>query len=209
MKKAVPAREVSGFRLRLRTLFPFCWRDLGVCIVILVLATLLCHFLRLFDKSDVFVALIFELAVVFVSRFTSGYLFGLLASVIGVFGIKPPTKDLNVTAALALMSICLIEYSGIHARGGKGFLKSLAAPTPIMTPMNILEIAIRPTSLCMRLFGNVLGAFVIMELIKLVVPVFVPAIFSLYFDLFDGLIQTYVFVFLTSLFMKESIGGEE
>ena len=43
----------------------------------------------------------------------------------------------------------------------------------------------------------------------LVVPVFVPAIFSLYFDLFDGLIQTYVFVFLTSLFMKESIGGEE
>ena len=99
------------------------------------------------------------------------------ANLIGVFGIKPPTKDLNVTAALALM--------------------------------NILEIAIRPTSLCMRLFGNVLGAFVIMELIKLVVPVFVPAIFSLYFDLFDGLIQTYVFVFLTSLFMKESIGGEE
>ena len=115
------------------------------------------------------------------------------ANLIGVFGIKPPTKDLNVTAALALMSICLIEYSGIHARGGKGFLKSLTAPTPIMTPM----------------FGNVLGAFVIMELIKLVVPVFVPAIFSLYFDLFDGLIQTYVFVFLTSLFMKESIGGEE
>ncbi len=130
-------------------------------------------------------------------------------NLIGVFGVKPPTKDLDVTAALALMSIVLIEYSGIHARGGKGFLKSLTAPTPIMTPMNILEIAIRPTSLCMRLFGNVLGAFVIMELIKLVVPVFVPAVFSLYFDLFDGLIQTYVFVFLTSLFMKESLGDEE
>ena len=131
------------------------------------------------------------------------------SNLIGVFGIKPPTKDLNVTAALALMSICLIEYAGIHARGGVGFLKSLAAPTPIMAPMNVLEVAIRPTSLCMRLFGNVLGAFVIMELIKLVVPVFVPAIFSLYFDLFDGLIQTYVFVFLTSLFMKETMGDEE
>ena len=47
------------------------------------------------------------------------------------------------------------------------------------------------------------------ELIKLVVPVFVPAVFSLYFDLFDGLIQTYVFVFLTSLFMKETMGGED
>ena len=110
---------------------------------------------------------------------------------------------------MCIRDSCLIEYAGIHARGGVGFLKSLAAPTPIMAPMNVLEVAIRPTSLCMRLFGNVLGAFVIMELIKLVVPVFVPAIFSLYFDLFDGLIQTYVFVFLTSLFMKETMGDEE
>lgn len=68
------------------------------------------------------------------------------SNVIGVFGVKPPTKDLDVTAALALMSIVLIEYAGVRARGGAGFLKSLAAPTPIMTPMNILEIAIRPTS---------------------------------------------------------------
>ena len=131
------------------------------------------------------------------------------SNLIGVFGVKPPTKVLDVTDPLALMSILHNECTCIRALRGVGCLKSLAAPTPVMTPMNILEIAIRPTSLCMRLFGNVLGAFVIMELIKLVVPVFVPAVFSLYFDLFDGLIQTYVFVFLTSLFMKESIGGEE
>ena len=61
------------------------------------------------------------------------------SNLIGVFGVKPPTKDLDVTAALALMSIVLIEGSGIRARGGVGFLKSLAAPTPVMTPMNILE----------------------------------------------------------------------
>jgi F-type H+-transporting ATPase subunit a len=57
----------------------------------------------------------------------------------------------------------------------------------------------------MRLFGNVLGSFVIMELLKLVVPVVLPALASLYFDIFDGLIQAYVFVFLTSLFIKESV----
>ena len=159
--------------------------------------------------NDFFCGLLGEKGKRYVPYLMSVALYIACSNLIGVFGIKPPTKDLNVTAALALMSIVLIEYSGIHARGGKGFLKSLTAPTPIMTPMNILEIAIRPTSLCMRLFGNVLGAFVIMELIKLVVPVFVPAIFSLYFDLFDGLIQTYVFVFLTSLFMKESLGDEE
>ena len=159
--------------------------------------------------NDFFVGLLGENGKRYVPYLMSVALYIGCSNLIGVFGIKPPTKDLNVTAALALMSIVLIEYAGIHARGGLGFLKSLTAPTPIMTPMNILEIAIRPTSLCMRLFGNVLGAFVIMELIKLVVPVFVPAVFSLYFDLFDGLIQTYVFVFLTSLFMKESIGDEE
>ena len=159
--------------------------------------------------NDFFVELLGENGKRYVPYLMSVALYIGCSNLIGVFGIKPPTKDLNVTAALALMSIVLIEYAGIHARGGLGFLKSLTAPTPIMTPMNILEIAIRPTSLCMRLFGNVLGAFVIMELIKLVVPVFVPAVFSLYFDLFDGLIQTYVFVFLTSLFMKESLGDEE
>ena len=159
--------------------------------------------------NDFFTGLLGEQGKRYVPYLMSVALYIACSNLIGVFGIKPPTKDLNVTAALALMSICLIEYSGIHARGGVGFLKSLAAPTPVMAPMNVLEIAIRPTSLCMRLFGNVLGAFVIMELIKLVVPVFVPAIFSLYFDLFDGLIQTYVFVFLTSLFMKETMGEED
>ena len=75
----------------------------------------------------------------------------------------------------------------------------------IVTPINILEIFTRPLSLCMRLFGNVLGAFVIMELIKMVVPVILPSVFSLYFDLFDGLLQAYVFVFLTSLYIQEAI----
>ena len=113
-----------------------------------------------------------------------------VANLIGLLGFKPPTKDLNVTAALALMSVFLIYYSGFHKKGGKGFVKSFA---------------IRPVSLCMRLFGNVIGSFVIMELLKTVMPALLPIPFSLYFDVFDGLIQTYVFVFLTSLFIKEQI----
>lgn len=129
----------------------------------------------------------------------------LCANIIGLFGFTSPTKDLNVTAALAFMSIFLIEYSGIHAKGVKGYLKSFAHPMPILIPINILEMFIRPLSLCMRLFGNVLGAFVVMELLKIVVPVFIPVPFSFYFDIFDGAIQAYVFVFLTSLFMKEKM----
>lgn len=128
-----------------------------------------------------------------------------VANGIGLFGMKPPTKDMNVTIALAVMSIVLVEAAGIQAKGVGGWAKSFTQPVAIVTPLNILEIAIRPLSLCMRLFGNVLGAFIIMELIKMVVPVGLPAILSLYFDIFDGVIQAYVFVFLTSLYIKEAV----
>ena len=131
-----------------------------------------------------------------------------LANIIGIFGLKPPTKDMNVTIALALMNIVLIEVSGIRAKGMKGWVQSFAKPVPVVTPINILELITRPLSLCMRLFGNVIGAFVIMEMIKMVVPVFIPTIFSLYFDFFDGFIQAYVFVFLTSLFIAEATEKE-
>jgi len=127
-----------------------------------------------------------------------------LANIMGIFGFVPPAKDLNVTAALALMSIVLIEAAGIRARKVKGWLHSFAEPVAVVVPINILEIGIRPLSLCMRLFGNVLGSYVIMTLIEHVLPVVVPIILSLYFDIFDGFIQAYVFVFLTSLFISEA-----
>ena len=128
-----------------------------------------------------------------------------VANLIGLIGFKPPTKDLNATAALALMSIVLIEYAGFHKKGLKGWVKSFAEPVAIIAPINILEIFIKPLSLCMRLFGNVLGSFVVMELIKQLVAPIIPIPFSMYFDIFDGLIQAYVFVFLTALFIKEAV----
>lgn len=124
---------------------------------------------------------------------------------VGMLGFKPPTKDLNVTAGLAIMSMFLIEYSGIHKNGVKHWAKHFAEPVGIVAPLNVLEIVIRPLSLCMRLFGNILGAFVIMELIKYIVPLILPIPFSFYFDIFDGLLQAYIFVFLTALFMNEEM----
>ena len=128
-----------------------------------------------------------------------------LSNTIGLIGMKPPTKDLNVTAALAIMSIVIVQIAAIRKKRIGGWLKGFTHPVAIVTPINILELGIKPLSLCMRLFGNVVGAFVIMELLKTVVPVLVPAVFSLYFDIFDGLLQAYVFVFLTSMYIKEAI----
>ena len=77
----------------------------------------------------------------------------------------------------------------------------------MMLPFNLLEYIIRPLSLCLRLFGNILGGFIIMLLIEhaLPIPLGIPAFLSLYFDFFDGLIQAVVFVFLTTLFIAEAV----
>ena len=128
-----------------------------------------------------------------------------IANMIGLLGFKSPTKDLNVTVSLAVMSIVLVEVAGIRKKGVRGWIKSFAEPIAIIAPINVLELFIRPLSLCMRLFGNVLGAIVVMALIKHLLPLIVPLPFSFYFDIFDGVIQAYVFVFLTSLYIKEAI----
>ena len=103
-----------------------------------------------------------------------------------LLGFKPPTKDLNVTAALAIMSMCLIEFSGIRKNGVKHWVKHFAQPVPVVAPIMILEIVIRPLSLCMRLFGNMLAGFVVLELLKFFVPLLIPIPVSFYFDISDG-----------------------
>ncbi len=129
------------------------------------------------------------------------------SNMIGIFGFKPPTKSMQTTAAMAITSILLVEIAGIRELGFKNHLKSFAKPVAIVAPINVLELIIKPLSLCMRLFGNVLGAFIIMELIKSVVflKIGVPVAFSLYFDLFDGFLQAYIFVFLTAMYVQEAV----
>jgi F-type H+-transporting ATPase subunit a len=126
------------------------------------------------------------------------------------FTIKPPTRDINLTAALAAISILMVLIGGIRARGLKGWSINLLHPVPMMLPFNLLEYIIRPMSLCLRLFGNILGGFIIMLLIEqaLPIPVLVPAALSLYFDFFDGFIQAVVFTFLTTLFVGEAVEVE-
>ena len=187
--------------------------------VFLVLLSILCtrHLKKVPGKAQ----LVAELYVGFINKFTKNTLgehwksfapyFGTIglyigtANLIGMFGITPPTKDLNVTAALAIMSCGLIYGSSFRFRGLKGGLHKFLEPMPLLLPINVMEIVIRPLSLCMRLFGNVLGSFIIMELIKLVIPAIVPMALSMYFDVFDGIIETVVFVFLTALFTQETI----
>ncbi len=119
--------------------------------------------------------------------------------------LRPPTRDVNATAAMAVMSIVLVLFAGIRFKKLSGWLRGFVQPVPVVLPFKILDYFIRPVSLCFRLFGNVLGAFLVMELLYFVLPVIVPAAVSIYFDLFDGILQAYIFVFLTSLYISETV----
>lgn len=133
-----------------------------------------------------------------------------ISNMIGMLGFKPPTKSMQVTGAMALTSIFLIEFTAFKDKGIKGRLRAFTKPISIVTPINILEVFTKPLSLCMRLFGNVLAAFTIMKVAEIAIsmimpPIIVPTIMSLYFDIFDGLLQAYIFVFLTALYLEEAV----
>ena len=133
-----------------------------------------------------------------------------LANIITMFNFLPfvqiysPTKDINVTGTLALMSILVVLYATFRYKGFKGWLKSLADPMPMMVPFKLMEYVTKPLSLCLRLFGNVLAAFIIMEIILGFLP-FLGAPFSVYFDIFDGILQAFIFVYLTTLYIGEAV----
>ena len=149
------------------------------------------------------------------------FLFLVVANIIGVispvevkafgrefippFMIRPPTRDINVTAALAVISILLVFVTGFTARGFGGWFKRLLHPLPLMLPFNIMEYGTRLISLALRLFGNMLGGYVLMSLIEKLFPLVLPIVLSLYFDFFDGMIQAAIFVFLTSLYISEAV----
>jgi F-type H+-transporting ATPase subunit a len=121
------------------------------------------------------------------------------------FEIHPPTKDINVTASLAVITITLVIVFGLATRGIGGWLKSFLNPLPVMLPFNIMDYGTRLISLALRLFGNMLGGFVLMSMIEGVLPLALPVVASLYFDFFDGIVQAGIFVFLTSLYISEAV----
>ena len=132
-----------------------------------------------------------------------------LINIIPGFAMEAPTKNLGITGGFALFAILFVILSTLKFKGVKGFAKSLIDPLPLVLPFKLLEYIIRPMSLALRLFGNVLGAVIIMQLIYFAIPLVLPSFASMYFDIFDGFLQAFVFVFLTTLYISGNLGEEE
>src|SRR5690606_15081314 len=119
--------------------------------------------------------------------------------------VFPPTKDINITLGLAVVSVGMVLYKTLKVKKIKGGLHTFIEPVPLMLPFKMLDYVVRPLSLTLRMFGNIMAAYIMMELIYLAFPLIMPGVLSLYFDLFDGILQAFIFTFLTTLYMAEAL----
>ena len=135
------------------------------------------------------------------------FIFILVCNISGLFGLRPPTADYGTTLALGLMTFTLITFNKFKHQKVKGVIKGLCDPWPIWAPINIIGDVAVPISLSLRLFANVLSGVVMMALIYGLlgkIAVIWPAALHVYFDLFSGCIQTYVFCMLTMTYIADA-----
>lgn len=130
-------------------------------------------------------------------------LYIMVSNVISVIHIKPASQNPAFPISLALFSLVFVIVNGIRFVGFKGFLYSMIDPMPAILPFNILDYIIKPISLAFRLFGNIFGAFILIEFLSLVVPIIIPTLFGLWFDVGDGIVQGVIFMFLTTNYVGE------
>lgn len=144
-----------------------------------------------------------------------GCLFALsiTGSLTGLFSLRPVTADLSVVLAWALLCFVLIQVFRIRDRGFGGWLHSFAEPFWAITPLNLISEIATPVSMSFRHFGNIAAGMVITKLVYdalaalsfsfLPLPLFqigIPAALSIYFDLFTGFLQAYIFCMLTMVY---------
>ena len=139
------------------------------------------------------------------------FIFIFISNISGLFGLRPPTADYGVTLPLGLITFGIIQYNNIKYNK-VGAFTGLFQPLPFLFPINLIgEIAV-PFSLSLRLFGNVLSGTVMMSLIYSLlsrIAIGWTGFLHIYFDVFSGAIQTYVFCMLTMVFVSDKLPGTE
>ena len=138
------------------------------------------------------------------------FCFSVLSSLMGLFGLRSPTSDLSVIAAWGLATFVLTQRNKFKTGGVKGFFKGFIEPVPFMLPFNIIGEFANPLSQTLRHFANILAGSVIGGLVYFALgqvanglaSIGIPAILSLYFDLFSAFVQAYIFCTLTMAYVS-------
>lgn len=143
------------------------------------------------------------------------------SSLLTLFGLYPPTSDINIVGGWAVLVFVLITYYKMKC-GPINYLKSFTQPVALLTPINLISEIATPVSMAFRHYGNVLSGTVISVLLgsalggissKLLgwlpgfladIPLFqvgIPAVLSIYFDVFSGCLQAFIFAMLTMMYV--------
>lgn len=143
------------------------------------------------------------------------FIFILVSNISGLLGLRPPTADYGVTLPLGILTFTLIHVNKFRFNSIGSIWKDMCSPLPpwlpIWFPINLISEVAVPVSLSLRLFANVLSGTVMMALVYGLLQMFAlvwPAALHVYFDLFSGAIQTYVFCMLTMTYISNAMGGE-
>ena len=129
------------------------------------------------------------------------FLFVAAASICTVIpGFDPPTASLSTTAALALSVFVAVPFFGIEEQGLLNYLKSYAAPTPMMLPFNIISELSRTLALAIRLFGNMMSGAMIVGILLTITPFIFPIVMTLLGQL-TGMVQAYIFSILAAVYI--------
>jgi len=132
------------------------------------------------------------------------FMFLLLSNWLGIIPkLSEPTKDLNTPLGFGIMGFFIAHYSGIKAKGFKNYAKEYFEPIFFMAPLNIIGELAKVVSISFRLFGNIMGgAIIILVVSHLVYSLIIPPILVLFFSLFVGTIQAFVFTMLTLVYIS-------
>ncbi|MBQ1389565.1 MAG: F0F1 ATP synthase subunit A [Clostridia bacterium] len=151
------------------------------------------------------------------------------SSLMTLVGLYPPTSDLNIVGGWALLVFILITYYKLKC-GFVHYLKSFAEPVAFLTPLNVISEFATPVSMAFRHYGNILSGSVISVLVaaalqglssmvlgKLpgflgqfpLLQIGLPAVLSVYFDIFSGLLQAFIFAMLTMLYISSGFPEED
>lgn len=138
------------------------------------------------------------------------------SNLMGLIGFKPPTSNYVIPFTLAIITTFMIHINNIRFNGVGNYLKGFFEPVPVLFPINILGEIANPISLSFRLFGNILSGVIVTTLLYsalsslfVYITPFVTPVFHAYFDIFAGLIQTFVFIMLTMVNVALGIGERE
>lgn len=147
-------------------------------------------------------------------------------SLSSLFGVRPYTADLSVTLGWALVTFMMVQITSVKTKGVGGWLKGFLEPVPFLLPLNIVSEVANPISMSFRHFGNIAAGMVITSLLYSAlaalssvvlgfipnaflnsIPIFqlgVPALLSIYFDLFTSFLQAYIITMLTMVFVSSA-----